>query len=256
MPRAHRPSFDAPVHETGSWVAPVRVPPEAWREMTHALGRGDLAFAELTRIEAFLAVHAQHLRDERELKVSPEQVRATLAALASLPASPTADELRPQRNAMAREAHALLDAHSGSLPASAVVRLDAIYNAIDAIDGDASASPARHLARADSLTQALVAEQMHRHNLGIAEAAQRALAVGVPSTRGRNPEASFMAAAILVLWRELAGTEGTIATKEGYASPLVRFASVLFRVARAPVCDLPAVAARLRRARANSGKLI
>lgn len=112
---------------------------------------------------------------------------------------------------------------------------------------DASAA----LSNADTLTRALVDAAMlgPRRVPDVPAAAADVLRRGVPGKFGRDSPTAFLAGAIVRLWRDLGAMNDSIATKQGYAAPLVHFAAALFDAASAPPCDLPAVAARLRKVR-------
>jgi hypothetical protein len=148
----------------------------------------------------------------REPKVSAQDVKETLVGLAAM------------APALALRAYANADGWTHAEIASAMLRAGIR-------DGERLANPA-------------AADVSHYAN--------EALLHGIQRRGGRGDPTTMLARLILKWWKDLRGAPPVAAVKPGYASPLVMFADVVFRAADAPACDLPGVAARLRKAMPKS----
>lgn len=79
-----KPTFksgDRSALEAARWVQPLEVAPASWEAIENALRR-TLTTSERTTIVDLVSLHASWIREAREVKVSTQQIKATLQALA------------------------------------------------------------------------------------------------------------------------------------------------------------------------------
>jgi len=193
------------------WVPPVSIGIETWTaiESRSALGRA-LASEERQWMHDGIALHRAFMHDARNSQVSTQDVKAALAALAGT--------LSP---VLALRGFAKADGSTHAEIQAAMVR-----------------SGIRDAHRIANPTGA-----------DVSRFANEALTHGIPTRRSRPDRTGMLARLILQWWDDLAGPPCAIATKPGYATPIVVFADAVFKAAGAPSCDLPAVKRRLLKAK-------
>jgi len=189
-------------------VRELTIAPRTWRAAEAALGRS-LTAPERERIADALALHRHFIGTARALRVPAQSQKRTLAAAAALP-------------------------------------LDQI---------------AKAFARMDESTHLCIVNELHRAGARTADeltrpapealrgAAAAAVANWQPTTGGHPAAAPRMLARVVAqIWRDLGGADCAPAARAGRATPLVRFAVVLFEAAGAPRSE-SAIAKLLREAR-------